>query len=673
MTPPQKSSIRADIQGVRAIAVGAVVIYHLWPARLPGGFVGVDIFFVVSGFLITAHILRGIEGRRFGAFLVSFYTKRVRRLAPAAATVLIATCVAIVALTPIGSWRDELSHVVASTFFFENWHLAAQSVDYLAADSGGASPLQHFWSLSVEEQFYIFWPLLLIALALLARRRSALIAAIGVFTAVSFAYGVWATGASPDSAYFSTLTRAWQFGCGALASFVIVRSRALAFALPWIGAALALASLFVIRGEGDYPGLIALLPTLATVMMLLGREEESRWSMGAVSSFAPIRWLGDVSYSVYLWHWPLIVFVPVALGRELTLPLKLLVLALSLALGHLSYRWIETPVRRSPRLATAPRTVALAAAALALVMVPTVAASTVAQRTEDQASLALQRQASDMPACFGALSIDDPGCDPDTKITPDEAAAAEEDLPLPWTDECDDNLGAMTEVLCEYGDPNGDTRVLLWGDSHAGSWAPAFANAGELGRFSVTVAMRHGCPSTSSAPTATSMGRTITAEEQRNCQKRNDWVLESLVPQYDVVVLANMTTNYTFSVDAGAAFADQVDAAARAGAEVVVMQDVPLTGDKQGNRVNGPKCLAEHGSCSNPVERALDTGAVADEIAQRATQPYRFIETSDRFCDAERCDYARGGVSVYFDQSHLSNSYSRSLGPWLRDELALER
>lgn len=134
-----------------------------------------------------------------------------------------------------------------------------------------------------------------------------------------------------------------------------------------------------------------------------------------------------------------------------------------------------------------------------------------------------------------------------------------------------------------------------------------------------------------------------------------------------------MTTNYTFSEDAGTTFAAEIDAAARTGAEVVLMQDVPLTGDKDGNRVNGPKCLAEHGSCANPVDRALDIDAVADGVAQQATEPYRFIETSDRFCDAEQCDYARGGVSVYFDQSHLSNSYSRSLGPWLRDELGLSR
>lgn len=663
-----RSEIRWDIQGIRAIAVGAVVLYHLWPSRLPGGFIGVDVFFVVSGFLITAHILKGVQHSSAGAFLLSFYTRRIRRLAPAAIVVLLAVGVAVTLWVPVSGWRQEFSGILASLFFVENWHLGFQSVDYLAAENT-ATAVQHFWSLSVEEQFYIVWPLIILGILALSRSRRVLVAALAVFTVASFAYGVWATGNHPDLAYFATPVRAWQFGAGALAVFVVMRPGRWTLVLPWLGVAMLGISFFGITGEAHYPGVLALIPTLGTVCILLGQEGESRYSFGKMASFRPIQWLGDVSYSVYLWHWPLIVLLPFVLGHGLNLGWKLIVLAATLLLGHLSYRLIETPARRSVWLRPHRRTITAGVLCLIVVAVPAGAAMSVASAMSRTAEMALAEDTAALPECFGALSVDDPGCAGMDRVSPEMAAAAKNDKPAPWPDACANGLEEISTVVCNYGDQASDERVLLWGDSHAGAWAPALDRAGELGGYAVTVAMRHGCPSTSTAPAETSVGRVITAEEQENCQARNDWVLSELVPQFDRIILANMTSNYVFHGDVADQFAGTIDAVAGTGAEPIVLQDVPLTGDDQGDRVDGPDCLAAHGECANPRDRALAPRALAGEIRESAAREFRYVETESRFCDQQECDFARGGVSVYFDASHLSNAYSRSLGDWLADEL----
>ena len=666
--PAVGTTVRSDIQGVRALAVGIVVLYHLWPHRLPGGFIGVDVFFVVSGYLITAHILKGLERKSRGEFLVSFYARRIRRLAPAAVTVLVAVIVGVALFVPMSLWNEEYSGVLASALFVENWHLGFQAVDYLAAENA-ATAVQHYWSLSVEEQFYIAWPLLLVATMLCVRSRRALGVVIATISVVSFAYGLWITAVNPDLAYFATPARAWQFGVGALLVFISVRSPRLGLWLPWLGVILLGGSAVLGTGTSPYPGWIALLPTIGAALMLVGRERESRFSFGSIAAWAPVRWLGDVSYSVYLWHWPLIVLVPFATGHPLNLWEKLLVLLVTLLLGGLSYTWIETPFRRSAYLSKTSRTIGFGVVALLLVTVPATLAIQSADRATNVAEQSLQSGAAELPACFGALAIDDLQCDDGESISPETAAAAKSDKPLPWPDGCANGLGEMSEVVCSYGARDAADQVLLWGDSHAGAWAPALDQAGKQGDFAVTVAMRHGCPAAATAPVATSVGRAITAEEQTNCQKRNDWVMQQLAPQYDRIIIANMSTNYRFEGDPAHEYAGAIDTVSANDTSVALLQDLPLTGDDMGNRVNGPDCLAQNGACENSVERALSATRVTEEIARLVHTKYYFIETASRFCDDRTCQFARGGVSVYFDASHLSNAYSTSLGEWLLRQL----
>ena len=270
-TAPGRRRFRSDIQAMRALAVGLVVINHLWPLQLPGGYVGVDVFFVISGFLITSHLVREVEatGRvRLGVF----YTRRARRLFPAAFLVLGASMLLTLLFLPYPRWMAAAQEVLASVFYAENWLLAANSVDY-SAMTESASAVQHYWSLSVEEQFYLLWPLTLIFFAFLARgrriplRRVLLAGVLGV--AVLFLmYSIYITGNSPEQAYFVTPARVWEFAVGAAVAVAAVqlRSRALRNILSVAGFGLILASAATFDGSTPFPGWSALAPVLGSAL-----------------------------------------------------------------------------------------------------------------------------------------------------------------------------------------------------------------------------------------------------------------------------------------------------------------------------------------------------------------------------------------------------------------------
>lgn len=348
-----RASVRPEIQALRAVAIGCVVLYHFWPAVLPAGFVGVDVFFVVSGFLITGLLLRDAE--RFGRVrLREFYVRRIRRILPAALVVLSACAVATLLVVPRVEWRPFLQQVLSSAFYVQNWHLARDSQIPRRADLE-STPVQHFWSLSVEEQFYLLWPLLIIAALWLAvrlgRRRLAVVAVVlGVATAASFVHGLALTAQDHNLAYFSTLSRAWEFGIGGLLALAPViagerlrRTRALA---TWFGLAAIAAAALTFTDHEVFPGAIALVPVLGTAAVIWAGMPRAALSLAPVAALRPVQWFGDLSYSLYLWHWPIIMFTPFILGRPSEAPVMVLLLAISIVVAAASKRWIEDPFRR---------------------------------------------------------------------------------------------------------------------------------------------------------------------------------------------------------------------------------------------------------------------------------------------------------------------------------------
>ena len=478
---PRRAGTRGEIQALRAIAVAMVVVYHLRPSALPGGYVGVDVFFVISGFLISRHLVKEADasGR---VDLGAFWAGRVRRILPAALVTVLAVVVVAFVLLPrtaaaeVGrtSWWAALSAA--------NWLFAARAVDY-QAQTPDASPFEHFWSLGVEEQFYLVWPLLVLATALLARRRvrttrSLVLVPFMAVLVVSFAFGVWFTATAPQAAYFVTPTRMWELAAGGVLAVLLhdrqLRAPLAALAqLAGIGA-IAAGALLLDAGT-PMPGVAALLPVLGAVAFIGGGEVPG---LRRVWSLRPVRFLGDVSYSLYLWHWPLIVFARDLTGHPIGPVSALVVVVGSLLVASASFLLVEQPLRRV-RIRRPVRVIAIGAAAV--VVVVGVGALPVARNAAVTGAEASARRLVDRTASGAALGYPnlDPAADhtwarPQHVVVPD-AAALSADLGF---GECTSGIGATTSVLCVHGDLDSTTTVALVGDSHIRQWGAVLDRLG---------------------------------------------------------------------------------------------------------------------------------------------------------------------------------------------------
>lgn len=356
----------AEIQGLRAIAVLLVLIFHVWPESIPGGYVGVDVFFVISGSLITGGLLRELE-RDGHLRLAAFYARRARRLLPAAALVLVVTLAGSLLILPASRWEPIAHEVVASSIYVQNWWLASSAVDYWGADNA-ASPLQHFWSLSIEEQFYLFWPVAMLMAAglpffvLSLRVRLALV--MGLVFLVSIAASVWLTPTNPEQAYFFTHTRAWELALGGLLALWLPGlpiARQWAATSGFVGLTMIMVAAFLLNSGSLFPGYIALLPVVGAALVIFAGRQITGPAGILRNGF--MQWVGDRSYSIYLWHWPLVVWYDFVF-REVSLVGGAGLVATTLLLAHLSYEHVEQRFRLGALHIR--RTLALGAASIGL-------------------------------------------------------------------------------------------------------------------------------------------------------------------------------------------------------------------------------------------------------------------------------------------------------------------
>lgn len=339
------SGRRPELQALRALAVVAVVINHSWPGLAPGGYFGVDIFFVVSGFLITHQLVReqGLRGR---ISLPGFYLRRARRLLPAATLVLLAVAAMTFLFVPENEWRVWFSQIAASALYVQNWAILA-SPDVSTA-------VTHFWSLSVEEQFYLGWPILVIAAAALAsvlrrRARTVLVVVVVVVAAASLVHWIVVTTGDYELGYFSTLSRAWEFAAGALVALIPARLRVGSRWSPilfWSG--LTTIVLAVVLVVPSLPHTLALVPVLGTVAIIVAAQRGVPASARALVELRTVQFTGDISYALYLWHWPVLVFAPLITGVASESWFMVLLLAFAVALSWGTTRFVENPVRRTP-------------------------------------------------------------------------------------------------------------------------------------------------------------------------------------------------------------------------------------------------------------------------------------------------------------------------------------
>ena len=661
---------RADIQALRAVAVALVVAYHLAPGLVSGGYVGVDVFFVISGFLITSHLVR--EHERTGSIsLRAFYVRRIRRLLPAALLVLLVLVFAYAILMPESMRQQGYREIIASALYVENWVLAFSSVDYLGA-AAAPSLAQHYWSLSVEEQFYIVWPVLLLLVGWIGLRSS------GDHRARNWAIALWAvfgasllasvvvTAVNPEWAYFVTPVRAWEFAAGGLVALIAVRPvegyERLRTVASWVGLVAIASSAMLFTPATPFPGSAALVPVVGTVLVIAARDPRTRWSPMILGRTPPVQFVGGVSYSVYLWHWPLIILYPVIVGHAPGWRGLLIVLLATLVAATASKYLVEDPfLRRKPM---APRfwpTAAATAGAMAvLVVVSTVQIGAIDART---AATAQEQEAIADGPCYGARALSNADC-----ASP-RAVPADIDTSFAATDYADTTLGdcgagvtvgTIGDALeCSFGDAASDRLVVMVGDSHAGHWLPAVQSIAADEDWHIVTFFRSSCPFTTATPSASGVFQ-IACEEWKGLVEQR---VETLAP--DLVLVASLSPygylNADFDpgpVDAmQAGYADSLSTLAGSAAAVVVLRDTPFMQD------NVPDCLGVAGAdCDRPRSAVLEAHADPLWEAAAAVPGVGRVDLTDVFCDETTCFATTGGVVIYRDHHHLGASYSRSLG-----------
>lgn len=676
---------RPDIEGLRAVAVGLVLIYHAGITFVPGGFIGVDVFFVISGFLITGMLMREVA-RSGRVSLVDFYARRAKRLLPAASLVLLVTAALVVFLAPPLQRRVFGGDIVASAISLVNWRFADRAVDY-QAEGIGASPVQHFWSLAVEEQFYVVWPLLLIGVAWVVRRRwgglrRVATGALLMIVVPSFAWSLHLSSSDPERAFFVTTTRLWEMGIGALLAVAVSSFTRIPVwmsrILGWAGLALIVGAALTFDSSTTWPGWAAVVPTLATAMVIMAGSGESARSPWVLRS-APAVWVGGLSYSLYLWHWPLLVAAGWQFG-ELGQKAGLAVVLLSFVPAWLSYTFVERPFRASPRLGKNP--------ALALTMAGNLAAVGIIAGLVAMLSTPAAATSPDSdPATAGSRGAEtllwEPGesvsgiaSDPEPGGFFPALVESSDDRPV-VNDTCWVPQDVVTPEPCLFESSPDAPRLLLAGDSKAAQWADAFAEATSAEGWSFMGATKSAC-GFSSALRLDGNERPYTACVEYN-EKLEDWILEEMP---DVVVVSQrhstaMNADGELTQDAMvSALVEQWTALEDAGVDVVVLLDnPPPTGlpSEYGGQV--PACLASNlespGACTFSRAVAEEaSGAVAQLRAAELVPAVDVLDLTDTLCNSVDCPPVIGDVLVYRQGSHITNTYALSTTEILQDRLS---
>lgn len=662
---PATRAFLPEVQALRAIAVTAVVVYHLWPGLLPAGFVGVDVFFVISGYLISSHMMS--ERESTGRFdLGAFYARRVRRILPAASLVVVVTALAGLAVLPELRWSELTRQGTASLLSMQNWVLARDSVDYLAQGTA-PGPFQHYWSLSIEEQFYLLWP---VAFLLVARRggrtpaqvRRVVLVIVVALTVLSFAASVLLASSGDPAAYFVSHSRFWELGLGAVLALSLrsSASRRLRALLGWGGVALIAGAMVLVPLEG-FPGVFAIVPTAGAGLVIWSARAGSTPGLRRVASVRLVQWLGDVSYSVYLWHWPLVVCVPFILIGWSGLSRGVVIVGASLVLAAITRTLVEVPLHRTVAPGATRAQVLTCAAAVTAVCVlvvqlpRTVADSRAADRVS--ASLALL---ADPPPDLGAASLMADGFSSfasGAAVVVPAPESARKELPDGAEGRCKSDMAAESAPVCHFGAPDASAVIALVGDSHMEQYLPTFQAVAAREDLRIITYFHSSCPFSTAQ-------RTTDEVRGGPCLRSNDATAEAILddPTIDLVVTSGRS-----AVDWVAApgvpqpaegFAQAWGRLREAGLPVVVLSDNPLMLPDDATS----DCVVEHlddpAVCARPVADAMPDD---HQIAAAALSDVRLVDTSSWFCTQTLCPAVIGSVLVYRDEQHVTTAYARTL------------
>lgn len=675
----RRRPVRKDIQALRALAVVVVLAYHFTPSLMPGGYVGVDIFFVISGFVITSLMISEVQdtGR---IDLQKFYARRARRILPAATVTILATVVAGLILSPLNTWGDLAHDAFFTSIFGQNWHLAVGSVDYLAGGSS-PSPMQHFWSLSIEEQFYFLWPAALVGAYYALRKTSVRSAALIVLVptiVISFGLSVFAVTQGDASAYFTTHTRAWQLALGALVAAMwpvinrFTKNDAQALepgnapltvrtgCLVVVGVVLNAYALFTYTGQTAFPGMAALLPTIGTGALIAAGLPAARWVKSPV-----VQWLGNVSYSLYLVHWPVAIFLPKSLGQVAWVVIGL---GLSLGLAGLSYRMVEQELpRKLTRLRHSnPTIIMLKAGAVAIAIGMGTAGVTQLVFSTNVSSL--ERQAEQLqeehPDGFGAESIDSTQYTsllPGTRGTAPSRASVREDVPQTYSHGCVAENTDPESPRCSYGNDQGETTWVLVGDSHMDQYLPAFERIAEEEGIHLITFFHANCPF--------NMSQTQQDQQWEDpCKQANEKTYQELQTLDADLIITSNWTDVDWAEDPVEGF---VQAWEELPAPVMVIADNPAMQPADGTTTCVVENYPETERCARDKHRALPTDHQLPAVEQSQEQGMKvgLVDLTEAYCTDDECPPVIGNVMVYRDPHHVTATYAQTLAPLVAERI----
>jgi peptidoglycan/LPS O-acetylase OafA/YrhL len=634
---------RPDIEGLRALAVSGVVAFHFGMSDLPGGFIGVDIFFVISGYLITRHIQQEI-GRTGTLDLWRFYARRARRLLPAAFFVILATLVfGYFILAPAEMQMYSKGSLFASAYMINLW-LIRWAVDYFASDASN-NPFIHFWSLSVEEQFYLVWPALLLLFARLRPGKSGLFLLMALVGAVSFLFCWRYTAISQPWAFYFSPMRAWEFACGGLASMAVSeaaakRVRAMP-ALGWLGIGLIVAAYVFVTEDVPFPGSVALVPVAGTVMVLLAGTLPGRAGPVSLLSLAPLQWIGRISYSLYLWHWPVIVYAGI-LKPDLTLLDRFLCLALTIALSAFSYHFIENPMRKNPWL------MAKTSRSLGFAFLLTACGATVA---------------------YGSATLAGYNIDPQQSLI--RKSAETSSSARQFDSGCVLEKEPVQPKPCEFGADRPTKTIVLFGDSHADHWSTPLIKIARDNGWRLVTYLKSSCPAADIT--------TWNAVLVRNYDECDEWrrrtMGEIIARKPDMVIVSEYSSSYvknainftsTHQMEVGewaAGVKRTVETLGNAGTRVVVLRDGPV------HKTYLDKCVAralwqKRGTavCDTPRGEALEqTIPDAEKAAIAGIGNATYIDVTNFFCNATTCPAMIDGKLTFRDRHHIATPFAATL------------
>ncbi|NNH68056.1 acyltransferase family protein [Rhizobium laguerreae] len=638
---------RKDIEGMRAVAVIGVIAFHFGITQLHGGFAGVDVFFVISGYLITTHLHSQLQKNGTIDFL-SFYAGRLRRLLPSAILVILTTLVAGFFFYSPAEQKLYSSDAFYTSAYVLNLKLLKNAFDYFAPEAAN-NPYLHFWSLAVEEQFYLVWPVLLVACFKLAPRF-----ALRVFLAAavigSFLGCVVVTRIAQPWAFYALPFRAWEFAVGASIPFWPLHlSVLMKRALGYLGLVLIIVAYFTLSEEGGFPGWSASIPVVGAAFVIFAGMDER--SSVKILHLKPLQTAGWLSYPLYLWHWPVIVYAS-ALPWDLTIGDRFGVVVLTIALSFASKYLLENRVRHNGWLQTRP----LAAIAMAAVLTLTGLASARA---------------------IGVISTYH--IDPELEKIAD--SAAENSSVTSSNSACLPGLSVEEPVSCELGDKSSSRTIVLLGDSHADAWSNGLNEFAKTNHYRLVTVMKASCTFSDVEVYSIRFHREFF--ECKKWRAKAVAFVRSLKP--DLVVLASFNVTYTdtplfpqnYKRVSRAEFAQgirrTVTSFTDASIPVAVMRDVPFM------MRNIPICLSrarwlgrDSSVCAMAREKALDPVIAADERnALTGIHDANYVDLSSSFCDDKICRAEVGGSPMFRDAHHITAAFSRALSSPL--QAALER